>query len=89
MARRIIVASRLHSRIAFCALNFYIKLQNKISKLIKSIEETPYEGLGKPEGLKYHHSGKWSRRITKADRLIYEIEDNKVFIYSLRGHYDK
>ena len=64
-------------------------IQDKISKLIKSIEETPYEGLGKPEGLKYHHSGKWSRRITKADRLIYEIEDNKVFIYSLKGHYDK
>lgn len=64
-------------------------IQNKISKLIKSIEETPYEGLGKPEGLKYHHSGKWSRRITKADRLIYEIENNKAFIYSLKGHYDK
>jgi toxin YoeB len=59
-------------------------IQNKISKLIKSIEETPYEGIGKPEALKYHHSGKWSRRITKADRLIYEIEDNKVFIYSLK-----
>jgi toxin YoeB len=33
-------------------------IQNKISKLIKSIEETPYEGIGKPETLKYHHSGK-------------------------------
>ena len=64
-------------------------IQIKISLLLKSIEETPYEGIGKPEGLKYHHSGKWSRRITKADRIIYEIENNRIFIYSLKGHYEK
>lgn len=64
-------------------------IQNKISSLLKSIEETPYHGVGKPEGLKYHHSGKWSRRITKGDRIIYEIEGNKIFIYSLKGHYEK
>jgi toxin YoeB len=64
-------------------------IQNKISLLLKSLEETPFEGIGKPEGLKYHHSGKWSRRITKADRIIYEIEDEKIFIYSLKGHYER
>ena len=64
-------------------------IQNRISLLLKSIEETPYKGIGKPEGLKYHHSGKWSRRITKADRIIYEIENNKIFVYSLKGHYEK
>ena len=64
-------------------------IQNKISLLLKSIEETPYEGIGKPEGLKYHHSGKWPGRITKASRIIYEIEQDKIFIYSLKGHYEK
>ena len=64
-------------------------IQNRISLLLKSLEETPFEGIGKPEGLKYHHSGKWSRRITKADRIIYEIEDEKIFIYSLKGHYER
>ena len=64
-------------------------IQNRISLLLKSIEETPYKGIGEPEGLKYHHSGKWSRRITKADRIIYEIENNKIFVYSLKGHYEK
>lgn len=48
-------------------------IQKRISKLIQSIENTSYEGIGKPEGLKYHHSGKWSRRITDADRIIYEV----------------
>ena len=54
-------------------------VQSKISELIKSIEDNPYKGIGKPEGLKFHHSGKWSRRITKADRIIYEIDQDKIF----------
>ncbi len=64
-------------------------IQKRISELIKSIEQTPFEGIGKPEGLKYEHSGKWSRRISRADRIIYEVDESKVFIYSLRGHYEK
>ena len=63
-------------------------IQNRITILLKSIEETPFEGIGKPERLKHHHSGKWSRRITKADRIIYEVEEDKIFIYSLKGHYE-
>ncbi len=62
-------------------------LQNKISKLIESIEATPFSGIGKPEQLKHQFAGKWSRRITDEHRLIYEVEENKVFIFSLRGHY--
>ena len=42
-------------------------IQKKISELIKSIEINPFEGIGKPESLKYEHSGKWSIRISKAD----------------------
>lgn len=64
-------------------------IQKKISQLITSIEHTPIEGIGKPEALKYEHSGKWSRRISKADRIIYEVDEDKIFIYSLRGHYEK
>lgn len=64
-------------------------IQKRIIKLIQSIQETPFEGIGKPEGLKYHHSGKWSRRITDADRIIYEVDQRKIFIHSMRGHYEK
>ncbi|MEO8960975.1 MAG: Txe/YoeB family addiction module toxin [Ginsengibacter sp.] len=64
-----------------------IKIQNKITRLIENILETPFQGIGKPEPLKHNLTGKWSRRITSADRLIYEISENTLYIYSLKGHY--
>jgi toxin YoeB len=33
------------------------KIQERISALIESIEENPFVGIGKPEGLKYNLSG--------------------------------
>lgn len=56
-------------------LAYWKKLNNetilkRIRKLIESIIETPYEGIGKPEILKYNLSGCWSRRINKEHRLI-------------------
>ena len=63
-------------------------VQARITKLIESIEQTPFEGIGKPEGLKHNHAGKWSRRITDEHRLIYKVESERVYIYSLKGHYD-
>jgi toxin YoeB len=59
----------------------------KILALVRSIEEDPFHGIGKPEPLKYDLSGKWSRRITGNDRLVYRITDC-IEILSLRGHYD-
>jgi len=64
-----------------------IKVQNKITNLIKAILNTPYEGIGNPEALKYELTGKWSRRIDKEHRLVYAIIDDKLYIYSLKGHY--
>ncbi len=31
-----------------------VKIQNRIQKLLESIQETPYEGIGKPEALKHN-----------------------------------
>lgn len=59
----------------------------KIEKLTDSILETPYSGIGKPEALRFGLSGKWSRRITDEHRYIYDIFNNTLRIYSLRGHY--
>ncbi|HAQ19147.1 MAG TPA: Txe/YoeB family addiction module toxin [Prolixibacteraceae bacterium] len=59
----------------------------KIRALLENILETPYSGIGKPEALKHELSGKWSRRITKSDRLVYQIVGNKLYIFSLQGHY--
>lgn len=61
----------------------------KINALIKDIQRTPFEGKGKPEPLKFDLSGYWSRRIDREHRLVYQIQDEKVIIYSCRYHYDK
>ncbi|MBP8850304.1 MAG: Txe/YoeB family addiction module toxin [Breznakibacter sp.] len=60
----------------------------KINELIKDIMRTPYEGIGKPEPLKYDLAGFWSRRIDLEHRLVYQIQDNEILIYSCRFHYD-
>jgi toxin YoeB len=64
-------------------------IQNKISQILLSILENPYSGIGKPEPLKYQLSGKWSRRISKEDRMVYEIdeENDLLILHSLKGHY--
>ena len=76
-------------------INFWKKsgnkaVQQKIQQLLNSIKEAPYEGIGKPEPLKYSLSGLWSRRIILEHRIVYQVlEDNdRIKIYSLKGHYD-
>jgi toxin YoeB len=61
----------------------------KINHLIKDIQRTPYHGLGNPEPLKYDLSGFWSRRIDREHRLVYQVFDNEILIYSCRFHYDR
>ena len=63
------------------------KILQKINQLIKEIQRTPQEGLGKPEPLKADLSGFWSRRIDHKHRIVYRAEDNKLHILSCRHHY--
>ena len=65
------------------------KILRKINDLIKDIQKTPFDGLGKPEPLKYDLAGFWSRRIDLEHRLVYQFKDDKILIYSCRYHYDK
>ncbi|WP_244140838.1 Txe/YoeB family addiction module toxin [Kaistella flava (ex Peng et al. 2021)] len=53
----------------------------------EELVEYPFTGTGKPEPLKHNLSGLWSRRINKEYRLIYEVENQTVFILSAYGHY--
>ena len=47
------------------------KKLKRINDLIKDISRQPFEGIGKPEPLKFKYSGFWSRRIDDEHRLIY------------------
>ncbi|MCD8268162.1 MAG: Txe/YoeB family addiction module toxin [Parabacteroides sp.] len=58
--------------------------------MFQKLSETPFEGIGSPEPLKYELSGYWSRQINKKDRLVYRVDDSIVTVYivSALGHYD-
>lgn len=75
------------------------KMLERINDLIKDIKRTPFQGIGKPEGLKFELAGKWSRRINEEHRLVYAVSgkrekiknkavDNRVItIYQCKYHY--
>ena len=59
-----------------------------LNNIIKDIRRNPYEGLGKPEPLRYALQGYWSRRITLEDRIIYKVENDNLIIISCAKHYE-
>ena len=63
------------------------QIQTRILSLLQSIQQSPFEGIGKPEPLKYELSGKWSRRIDHEHRIVYSFDNDVINVYSLRGHY--
>ncbi|MFK5881018.1 MAG: Txe/YoeB family addiction module toxin [Sulfurospirillum sp.] len=63
------------------------KVLKKINSLLKDIKRDPYEGIGKPEPLKYELAGCWSRRIADEHRLVYEVNDFDINIVSCKYHY--
>ncbi|MCX7092089.1 MAG: Txe/YoeB family addiction module toxin [Methylobacter sp.] len=65
------------------------KLLKRINALIKEIQRTPFEGIGKPEPLKANLSGFWSRRVNPEHRLVYKITKTEVTFISFRFHYAK
>jgi toxin YoeB len=84
----IIISEKAQKDILYWKKTNNFLVQKLISELKDAIIENPYIGIGKPEPLKHKLSGKWSRRIDKVNRFIYDIQDNKFNIYSLKGHYD-
>jgi len=64
-----------------------IAIQKRISLLLEDMLKHPFEGIGKPEPLKYQLTGKWSRRINIEHRLVYRVVGTEIWIETLRGHY--
>ena len=63
------------------------KVLQRINSLIKDIQRTPFEGVGKPEPLRHALSGYWSRRITDEHRIVYRTERDSLLVAQLRFHY--
>lgn len=63
------------------------KVLKRINQLIVETLRDPFEGIGKPEPLKYGADGAWSRRITQEHRLVYVVQENDLVILQVRYHY--
>ena len=68
--------------------NFPKATQNRLVRMVHEMLETPFEGIGKPEPLKYELTNLWSRRLTNKDRVVYYVENDTVNIVSYLSHYD-
>lgn len=64
------------------------KTLKRINALIKDIQRSPYQGIGKPEPLRGNLSGWWSRRIDETNRIVYYEQGEVIYIISYLGHYD-
>jgi toxin YoeB len=64
------------------------KVLKIINSLITDITRNPFDGLVKPEPLKYKYFGFWSRRIDAEHRLIYQVKEGEILIAKCRFHYD-
>ena len=64
------------------------KTLKRINILLRDIERSPFDGIGKPEPLRGELSGFWSRRIDEKNRLLYRVSRDSLEILSCKGHYD-
>ena len=63
------------------------KTLRKINALIRDTMRHPFEGTGAPEPLRGNLTGLWSRRIDKANRLVYQVRQDTIIIFACMGHY--
>ena len=87
MAYHLDFTDKAHEDIDFHKTAGSKAILHKLHTLLEELTEHPFTRTGNPEPLKYNLSGMWSRRINKEHRLIYEVEENTVFILSAKGHY--
>ncbi|NDY73598.1 Txe/YoeB family addiction module toxin [Desulfobacter hydrogenophilus] len=72
-------------------LKYWVETDRKttlrILQLIESIMRDPFQGIGKPQPLKFLGSGVWSRRITQEHRLVYVVAHDRIDFVQARYHY--
>jgi toxin YoeB len=72
-------------------LRYWVETDRKLAirafDLIEAILRNPYEGIGKPEPLKYLTPGAWSRRLTQEHRIVYLVRDDQIDFLQARYHY--
>ncbi len=72
-------------------LHYWVETDRKLAlrafDLIEAILRDPFDGVGKPEPLKYLTPGAWSRRLTQEHRIVYLVRDDRIDFLQARYHY--
>jgi toxin YoeB len=72
-------------------LEYWVKTDRKIAlrvlKIVEGVMRDPFQGIGKPEPLKYLAEGVWSRRLTREHRIVYRVREGRVDFLQSRYHY--
>jgi toxin YoeB len=63
------------------------KLALRLLDLLEAVLRDPFEGVGRPEPLKYLGPDVWSRRLTDEHRLVYRVLDDRGDFLQARYHY--
>jgi len=59
----------------------------RILGLVEAVLRDPFQGIGRPEPLRFYLQGCWSRRISQEHRLVYRVGDDRVDFLQARYHY--
>ena len=85
------------TRLAVCQpefledLQYWVQTDRRTAKrlldLMRDALRDPFDGIGKPEPLKYLGSDVWSRRITQEHRCVYPVKVDRIEFLQGRYHY--
>lgn len=79
-----------HAREDYCAWQRLDRATlNRINRLVDDCLRDPFDGIGKPERLKYGIPDAYSRRITEEHRLVHLVDGDDVVVLQCRYHYEK
>lgn len=74
-------------------LAYWVRTERKTAmrllRIIEAIMRDPFQGIGKPEPLKYMPANTWSRRLTKEHRVVYLVRETRIDFLQARYHYKK
>lgn len=72
-------------------LEYWIKTDRKTAlrafRIVEEILRNPFQGIGKPEPLRYLAPGTWSRRLTQEHRIVYLVQKDRIDFLQARYHY--
>lgn len=72
-------------------LRYWVQTDRRVAlralEIVEAILRDPFEGIGKPEPLKYLAAGTWSRRLTQEHRIVYLVTNDRIDFLQARYHY--